>query len=314
MRALFNAAGFGCLLLFVGVVACGIGVVMGAGGRSSFSFGGGSDAVAVVYVEGQSVGGDGGGVFDAPAAHSDRIVRSLKRAAEDNAVKAVVLRVDSPGGSVTASDEIFNQVMKLRAVKPVVVSMGGLAASGGYYISAGANRIFANPTTLTASIGVISIIPNVQGLLEKLGVTTYVFTSGRHKDTSAGLRALTDEDRQLFQGVVDETFERFVNIVSEGRKLPADQVRTLADGRVVTGRQALQAGLVDELGDLPEAIKAAAQLGGISGEPRIVSYRSGGFLSGGAQSLAHLLGLPIPTEALWGGQIPTGMQYLYVGP
>ncbi len=312
---LLKYLGAGCLLLIIAAIACGAGIAIGGGLSRAGGLALGRDGVAVVYVEGQILGGDSRGVFDGPAARSDRIVRWLRRAGEDSSIKAVVLRVDSPGGSVTASDEIYNQILKVKERKPVVASMGGLAASGGYYISAPATRIVANQTSLTGSIGVITIVPNIEGLLQKLGVETYVFTSGPHKDESAGLRPLTEADRRVFQGVVDEAFTRFVTVVSDGRGLPAEQVRAQADGRIMTGRQALEARLVDQVGDLPEAIQVAADLGGIHGEPRVVRYRGGdGLFSPGAESLAGLLGLPLPPLLPGGGQTPFSVQYLLLAP
>ena len=312
---MLKALGTGCLLALVVAVACGVGVGIGAGMGRAPGFALGREAVAVVYLEGQIVGGDSGGLFDSPAAHSDRIVRWLRQAADDASVKAVVLRVDSPGGSVTASDEIYNQVIKVKARKPVVVSMGSLAASGGYYVSAAADKIVANQTSLTGSIGVITIVPNVQGLLEKLGIETYVFTSGPHKDESAGLRPLTEADRAVFQGLVDEAFNRFVDVVSEGRGLSAEAVRKEADGRIMTGRQALELRLVDQLGDLPEAVRLAAELGGIEGDPRIVRYRGGrGILSGGSDGLARLIGVPLPPALPGSGHPSLAVQYLYLAP
>lgn len=258
-------------------------------------------------------GGEGGGVLSTDGAYADRIIRWLRRAETDRSVKAVVLRVDSPGGGVTASDEIHNAVVKLKAQKPVVASFGSLAASGGYYISAPANKIVSNETSLTGSIGVISVVPNMKGLLEKLGVEMYIFTSGQHKDETAGLRPLTEEDKQVLQWIVDESYRRFVTVVAGGRNLPEARVRTLADGRVYTGRQAKDASLVDQLGDLPEAIDLAAELGGIKGSPRIVRYRSGGLLSGGASNLLGLLPLTGLAPGA-GGQSPFSLQYRYLVP
>ncbi|MEK7216474.1 MAG: S49 family peptidase, partial [Chloroflexota bacterium] len=173
--------GCGCLVVvgLVAAVSCAGGMAMGGAGGAEFGAPG-RDAVAVVYVEGAIQGGDGGGVLSSEGAYADRIIRWLRRAETDRSVKAVVLRVDSPGGGVTASDEIHNAVVKLKAQKPVVASFGSLAASGGYYISAPANKIVSNETSLTGSIGVISVVPNMKGLLEKLGVEMYIFTSGQH--------------------------------------------------------------------------------------------------------------------------------------
>lgn len=309
--------GCGCAILVVLVVgvSCATGMAMAglAGGSGSLPVAG-RDAVAVVYVEGAIQSGDGGGVFSSEGAHSDRIIQYLRQAGDDRSVRAVVLRVDSPGGGVTASDEIHNAVVKLKETKPVVASFGSLAASGGYYISAPATKIVSNDTSLTGSIGVITVVPNVKELLEKLGVEMLVLTSGPHKDETSGLRPLTEEDRAILQGIVDESYRRFVTVVASGRGMPEEQVRRLADGRVYTGRQARAAGLVDQAGDLPEAIDLAAQLGGIKGTPRVVRYRGGGgLLSGGPSNLLGLLpltGLTAPS----GGQAPFSLQYRYLVP
>ncbi len=301
--------------LIVGM-SCVTGVIIGAG-SGSLGGGFGRDAVAVVYIEGPILGGSGSGFFS-EGAHSDQVTRWLRRAMDDPSVKAVVLRVDSPGGGVTASDEIYNQMLKLKAKKPVVASFGSLAASGGYYVSAGATKIVANQTSLTGSIGVITVVPNVQGLLEKLGVEMYVLASGDHKGDTSGLTPITAEDRAILQGVVDETYRRFVSVVSTGRNMTPARVRELADGRIYTGRQAKEHGLVDEFGDLPEAITAAAVLGGITGEPGVVHYRSEGLFGGGANSaLFGLLRLPLlpPLHSSAATTItPFSLQYLYLTP
>jgi protease-4 len=230
------------------------------------------DAVAIVRVEGviltgsppvSPLGGEGG-------AYSDQIIEHLKQAQKDSSVKAIVLRVNSPGGSVVASDEIYQQILKVD--KPVVVSMGELAASGGYYISAPADLIVANPATLTGSIGVITEIPNLEDLLKKIGVEVVVIKSGLHKDEGSPFREMTEEEKAIWQAIIDEAYGQFVAIVAEGRNLPEEKVRETADGRVYTGKQAMELGLVDELGNLPEAIDRAAELGGIEGEPRLVEY------------------------------------------
>jgi protease-4 len=260
--------------------ACGLGFVLGASAGPGVGnpFGGGT--VAVIPVTGAITSGEGGDLLSAGGASSDKIVGWLKDASEDPSVRAIVLRVDSPGGGVTASDEIYNAVLKAKAKgKKIVVSMGSTAASGGYYIAAPADRIVANPTTITGSIGVISVIPNVSGLLDKLGIESYVFKSGAHKDDSLGLRPITEEDRKIWQSIIDDSYERFVDIVAKGRGMDPATVRTLADGRIYTGRQAMAVKLVDEMGDLPEAIEVAAKLADISGAPNVITYRDQGFLS-----------------------------------
>jgi protease-4 len=185
-------------------------------------------------------------------------------------IKGIVLRVDSPGGGVGPSQEIHEEIKKTVSVKPVVVSMGSVAASGGYYVSAPVNRIFANPGTITGSIGVIMEFTNIQELLGKIGLENQVIKSGEHKDIGSPIRPMTDSDRQILQSLIDDTQQQFVAAVAEGRKMTVADVVPLADGRVFTGRQALAVGLVDELGNLQDAILSVAKMAGIEGEPRVV--------------------------------------------
>ena len=218
------------------------------------------DKVALVRIEG-------------PIVDSKNPIDEIKEYVKDPSVKAIVLRVDSPGGAVAPSQEIYEEVKKAVEKKKIVVSMGSLAASGGYYISAPASRIVANPGTLTGSIGVIMEIPNVEGLMNKVGVKTEVIKSGRHKDIASVFRGIGREEREILQGVLDDVHDQFIKAVAEGRKMLPDQVRKLADGRIFTGKQAVSMGLVDELGNLEDAIKVAAQLSGIKGEPGVVSKK-----------------------------------------
>lgn len=268
------------------------------------------EAVAVIPVEGTLVSGEPpSGLTRARNAYSAEIVRFIEQAQANPTVKAIVVRVDSPGGGVVASDEIYQAVHKVK--KPVVVSMGSVAASGGFYISCGADEVFANPNTLTGSIGVISIVPNIEGLLDKIGVKMYVMESGPHKEGGT-FQPFTEEEREIWEGIIEETYDNFVQVVIEGRKLPEERVRGLADGRVYTGQQALEAGLVDELGNLPEAVARAAELGGIVGKPRIIPYRPRPSLFGG------LLGSFLPTNPLaaWEELLKQRftVQYLYLRP
>ncbi|MFA4830216.1 MAG: signal peptide peptidase SppA [Thermodesulfovibrionales bacterium] len=218
------------------------------------------EKVAVVRIEG-------------PIMDSKNSVDEIKDYVKDPSVKAIVLRVDSPGGAVAPSQEIYEEVKKATLKKKVIVSMGSVAASGGYYISAPANRIIANPGTLTGSIGVIMEIPNIEGLLNKIGVKTEVIKSGKHKDMASAFRSMGKEERAILQNVLDDVHEQFIKAVSEGRKMSFDDVKELADGRIFTGRQALGIGLVDELGSLEDAIHVAAKLAGIKGEPEVVSKK-----------------------------------------
>jgi protease IV len=218
------------------------------------------DRVALIRVEG-------------PIIESKNTVSQIKQYVKDNSVKALILRVDSPGGGVAPSQEIYDEVRKAAASKPVVVSMGALAASGGYYISAPATRIIANPGTMTGSIGVIMEVPNLKGFMDKLGVKTEVVKSGKHKDIVSVFRGIGDEERKILQGVMDNVHNQFIKAVSEGRHISFEDVRKIADGRVFSGEQAQALGLVDELGSLEYTIKVAAKMAGIDGEPEVVTKK-----------------------------------------
>lgn len=252
----------------------------------------GGDKVAVVRIEGV--------IVDARDA-----IEELRTFRGNPSVKAIVLRIDSPGGGVVASQEIYAEVLKTRAegrVK-VVTSMGNLAASGGYYIAAATDRIIANPGTLTGSIGVIMELANVQGLLEKVGVQSVVIKSGLHKDLASPFRTMSEADRAILQATLDDVHDQFIQAVAAGRAMEVEQVRDLADGRIFTGRQAKTAKLVDELGDLQDAVALAGHLAGIVGEPRVLETRK-------RFSLRDLFG------ALFDGQgatlIPTGINLKYM--
>lgn len=209
--------------------------------------------------------------IEGPILDSRKIVDELKEYTKDASIKAIVLRVDSPGGAVAPSQEIYAEVKKAMAKKKVVVSMGSIAASGGYYIACPASKIIANPGTLTGSIGVILEIPNIEGLMSKIGIKTEVIKSGRHKDMGSAFRGMKKEERQILQNVMDNVHEQFIKAVSEGRKMKIEEVRKIADGRILTGEQAVQSGLVDELGTLDDTIKIAAKLVGINEEPQIIT-------------------------------------------
>ena len=204
---------------------------------------------------------------------SGDVISTLRRFSDDPSIKAIVMRVDSPGGGVGPSQEIHEEVQKAVAKKPVIVSMGSLAASGGYYISVPATKIFANPGTLTGSIGVIMEVPNVRGLLNKIGVRAEIIKSGKNKDIGSLFKNMTAEQRRILQGTLDNVHEQFIQAVAAGRKMPVDVVKRLADGRVFTGQQAKTLGLVDELGDLEDAINAAKTMAGIKGKPTIVEKK-----------------------------------------
>jgi protease-4 len=192
-------------------------------------------------------------------------------------IKAIVLRIDSPGGATGPTQEIFEEVVKCNKVKKVVVSMGSVAASGGYYIACGAEKIVANPGTITGSIGVVVQFANIERLLNKIGLSHEVIKSGEHKDMGSITRPLTDIERRIIKEMIDDVHEQFVQAVSERRKIPLEKVMKIADGRTFTGRQALRLGLVDKMGNLQDAIDLAAELAGIEGKPNVIYSRERGF-------------------------------------
>jgi len=198
---------------------------------------------------------------------SKKIIEQLDDFHESSAVKAIVMRINSPGGGVGPAQEIHDAVKRIDADKPVIVSMGSVAASGGYYIAAPARQIFANPGTITGSIGVIMEFTNFQELLEKIGLHNQTVKSGKFKDVGSPVRPMTDEDRALLQALIDDVHSQFVE---SGRKLDKQVVRSFADGRIFTGRQARELGLVDELGSLEAAVRRAGELAGIEGQPEVV--------------------------------------------
>ena len=250
-------------ILFSLLVVCAIGAVViisvaalfFLGKRdSAFEFG---EKVGVVEIKGVIV-------------DPKPVILQLKRFRKNKDVKAIVLRIDSPGGGVGPSQEIYAEVKKTTRLKKVVASMGAIAASGGYYVGAAADHIMANPGTITGSIGVVMEFANVEELFEKIGVSAVVIKSGDYKDTGSPLRKMTPEERRLLEEFVDNVHQQFVTAVAEGRKMSEEAVRTIADGRIFSGQQAQKLGLLDSLGNMEDAIALAAELGGIKGEPSVV--------------------------------------------
>jgi protease-4 len=209
--------------------------------------------------------------IEGPIFDSKEPVKEIKEYVKTASIKAIVLRIDSPGGAVAPSQEIFEEVKKAATKKKIVVSMGSIAASGGYYIAAPSSKIIANPGTLTGSIGVIMELPNFEGLMNKIGIKTEIIKSGKHKDMGSGFRGIKKEERAILQGVMDNVHKQFIKAVAEGRKLKIEEVKKIADGRIFTGEQAVKYGLVDQLGSLEDAIKTAAKMVGIKGEPEVVT-------------------------------------------
>ncbi len=222
-----------------------------------------NDKVALIVMRGLISSSIPGSVGDSMI---DDMRAALRQARDDKRVKAVVLEIDSPGGEVTASDEIYNEVVKLRATKPVVIYMEALAASGGYYVSCGGKFIMANETTITGSIGVIIQTLNYEQLFNKVGLASVVFKSGKFKDMLNGARPMTPEERDLVQGFVMKTYDKFLGIVAKERHLSADNLRnTIADGRILSGKEALENKLVDGIGQLDDAFAKARELGAAPG-------------------------------------------------
>ncbi len=275
----------------MGMLAVAAGVAVFAGGLGERPFFG--NVVGVVELRGV--------IQDATD-----LVDALERFRTSDATVAVVLRIDSPGGAVAPSQEIYDEVGRVRERKPVIASLGSVAASGGYYVASAANKILADPGTITGSIGAIMTVPYYAPLADKIGISEETVKSGRYKDTGHPLRKLTPDERTLLQNMVDDVLGQFVEAVAHGRNMTPLQVRALADGRIYSGTQALAAGLVDQLGGLESATREAWKEAKQPGEPRVWRVRLRRL-----PWLVQLLGetlLPAPRETLG------GLFFLYRGP
>jgi len=234
---------------------------------------------------------------------SRTIIKLLDRYRDDRNIKAIVLRINSPGGAVGPAQEILREVEKVRQKKKIVASLGTVAASGGYYIACGADLIMANRGTATGSIGVIMQFTNVEGLTKKLGLDLFNLKAGRYKDAGSPLRPMTPEDKAYLQGLLDNIYQQFLSDVARNRKIPLAKMRTLAEGRVYTGEEAKQLGLVDAFGNLPDAIEKAGRLGGIKGKVKAVYPEKEGFsllrllLGQDTEDTLSRLALPYPEPA-----------------
>jgi protease IV len=255
----------------IGLAIVAVVLILAAGGPTAptvyaeeYVAGDGPYRIAVVPVEGTIASADNtvGGIQ--PTTTPEGFADALRQAGQDTSVVAVVLEVNSPGGGVTASDEMHQSILEFRknTGKPVVVSMGDTAASGGYYIATAADRIVANETTLTGSLGVIIPLNNYEEAANKFGIKQVVIKSGKYKDMGSAFREMTPEEREIFQSIVDQEYSEFVKVISEGREIPEDRVREIADGRIYSGIQARDLGLVDSFGNLDEASATAGRLAG----------------------------------------------------
>ena len=253
-RILIGLGVIAALLIFFFAVLFFIGRYTG-GKSGRFAFG---DKIAIVEVKGV-------------ISQSSGIIEELQQYLEDEGVKAIILRIDSPGGGVGPAQEIYREVIKIKGKKKVVTSMGSVAASGGYYIASASDRIVANPGTITGSIGVIMQFSNLEELLKKIGIKGVVIKSGEHKDIGSPFREMTPEEKRIMQEVLDNVHQQFIQAVAEGRKLDRSKVVQIADGRIMTGEQAKNLGLVDQMGNLQDTIDITAKMVGIVGKP-IVLY------------------------------------------
>jgi protease-4 len=241
------------LLIFFFVILFFIGRYLG-GKSSRFAFG---DKIAIVEIRGV-------------ISQSSGVIEELQQYLEDDGVKAIILRIDSPGGGVGPAQEIHREILKIKPKKKVVTSMGSVAASGGYYIACASDLIVANPGTITGSIGVIMQFSNLEELLKKIGIKGVVIKSGEHKDIGSPFREMTPEEKRIMQEVLDNVHQQFIQAVAEGRKLDRSKVVQIADGRILTGEQARNLGLVDKMGNLQDTIDIAAKMVGIEGKPHVL--------------------------------------------
>jgi protease-4 len=235
----------------------------------------GPGRIAVIRIEGAiSVSGAGDGLLSGAGASSDSIIAQLRKAAKDSSVKAILLRVNSPGGTAAASEEILVEVKKIR--KPVVVSIGEIGASGAYLVSSATDRIIANTSSSVGSIGVIVTIPNLEELYKKVGVQYVIVSKGKYKSLGHPARPLTEEEKDILEKQADVSYRYFITNVARGRKMSRRQVKEIANGLTFPGKQAKEMGLVDQIGNYQDAVDQCAKMGKIKGEPEIVEYEAQG--------------------------------------
>ena len=242
----------GIAVLVLGVVTAAIFALAGRAGGLSLK-----DKIGVIPIEGA-------------IAKSETVVSQLVEFKKDRSVKAIILRVDSPGGGVAPSQEIYREIRKTKEKKKIIASMGSVAASGGYYVSSAADKIIASPGTLTGSIGVLMEFVRLQELMEKIGVDIEVLKSGEFKDIGSPHRKLTEQDKEMVRALIFDIQSQFVEAVAQGRNLPIEKVREIADGRIFSGSQGLELGLVDQLGNFQDAVDLAKSMAGIKGEATLV--------------------------------------------
>jgi protease-4 len=292
----------GLFLVFFGFLALAWSAVKGESPQLSTG-----PRIGVVEVRGV-IGGGGEGQ------ETETLLKQIRKFANDSGMKAVVVRIDSPGGAVGPSQEIFDEVKRLAAKKPTVCSMGNVAASGGFYVAMGCTKVVAAPGTITGSIGVISQFPNVKGIADRWDFKMETVKSGKLKDAGNPFRDMTPEDRAYWQGLVDRVYAQFLRAVVDARKLPEAKVRAVADGRVITGEEAKEAGLVDALGNFYDAVELAKAEAKLEGEPRLVFPPDDRarfleeIMGGGARAFVRALRSEVSAEAAQAAQ--PGLHYL----
>ena len=283
MRGIFLAIVILFLLIFIFLAGIGSGLLLS--GDSSFSSG---DKVAVLRVEDI--------ILD-----SQIYLESLDAIAKDDSVKALVVRIDSPGGAVGPSQEIFSELKKLGKELPIVASIGGVGASGGYYIACAAQKIYANPGAITGSIGVIAQFASYEKLLDWAMIDVEIIKSGKYKDVGSSFRKMNEADKQYIQQLIDNVYEQFKSVVADARDLDTKQIDKVADGKIYTGEQALNLKLIDELGTINDAIRMAGDLGGIEGKPEVIYFPKKKF------RLMDILNSKVATSFLTG--VPTKSRF-----
>ena len=287
MKRPFTAIVIGILILIVVLIALSTGASLFLKEAPVVS----ADKIALIKIDGL--------ILD-----SQDVIDQLKKYSKNSSVKAIVLRIDSPGGAVVPSQEIYEEIRKVRAKnQKVITSMGTVAASGGYYIASASDKIMANPGTLTGSIGVIMEFASFEQLLNKIGVKGEVVKSGPLKDVGDPMRTMTADEKAYLQKVIDDVYDQFVNAVAEGRHMDKAKVLSLADGSVYTGRQAKDLGLVDDLGDQEDAIRLAAKMCNIQGEPKVITEEK-------KTSLLDLLRGKEDVGNIFRGMVPRNLQSL----
>ena len=261
----------------------------------------GSANVALINIYGAISDAASGGPFSSgDGANANQLIDEIERAREDKGIKAILLRINSPGGTAAASQAVYEELMRTRKETDVkiIASLGDVAASGGYYIASAAHHIIANPSSVTGSIGVIVRTQNVSSLLDKIGVQTSTIQSGPLKDILSPFRDTKPEERQILQSVVNESYQQFLEAIVAGRDMPIEKLKPLADGRIYTGTQAKEKNLVDSLGNYHDALETTAELANISGEPKVRDFGKSKLFEGFGPFLSSSLGQGLPQEWL----------------